>query len=84
MPIHKPSAAELLALSDEVHRCAGEVSRKFKETVGGDQYGWTGGMNDVDNLRAALDDLENELISRMPDEDDEDEGDGPFTTDELE
>lgn len=82
MPKENPSATELLVLYDEVRRCAGEVARKFKDTVGGDQYGWTGSMNDVDNLRVALDDLENELIQRMPDEDDE--GDGPFTTDEVE
>ena len=69
MPKHKPSAAELLALYEEVRRCAGEVSRKFKDTVGGDTYDWTGSMNAVDNLRVALDDLENELIARMPDED---------------
>ena len=71
MPAHKPSAAELLALYDGVRRTAGEVARKFKDTVGGDTYGWTGSMNDVDNLRVALDDLENEIIARMPDEDDE-------------
>ncbi len=71
MPKEKPSAAELLALYDQVRTFAVLVSRKFKETVGGDAYGWTGSMNDVDNLRAALDDLENEIIARMPDEDDE-------------
>lgn len=82
MPAHKPSAAELLALYDEVRRTAGEVERKFKDAVGGDTYDWTGSMNDVDNLRVALDDLENEIIARMPDEDDEE--DNTFTTDELE
>lgn len=69
----KPSAAELLALYDQVRLFANMVALKFKETVGGDTYGWTGSMNDVDNLREALDDLENELIQRMPDEDDADE-----------
>ena len=73
MPKVKPSAAELLALYDQVRLFANEVARKFKDTVGGDTYGWTGSMNDVDNLRAALDDLENELIQRMPDEDEDDE-----------
>ncbi len=84
MADHKPSAAEVLALYDQVRLFANMVACKFKETVGGDAYGWTGSMNDVDNLRAALDDLENELIAQMPDDDDEDEGEGPFDTSEVE
>jgi hypothetical protein len=66
------SDAELISLYDEVRRTAQTISDKFKETVGGDQYGWTGSMNDVENLRGALDDLDNAIIERMPDEDDAD------------
>lgn len=71
--LRKKSDAELLVLYDQVRLFANMVANKFKDTVGGDSYGWVGSMNDVDNLRSALDDLENELIERMPDEDEDDD-----------
>lgn len=62
----KPTNQELLDAYDEVRRCAGEVSRKFKDTVGGDQYVYVGSMNTVDDLREALETVEGMLIVGVP------------------
>lgn len=66
MSHRKPTTHELIEAHDEVRRCASEVARKFKNTVGGDRYAWTGSMNLVDDLREAIEAVEGMQIAGVP------------------
>lgn len=51
----KATDREKIDALNQVRIWAGQVAIDMKDTVGGDQYVYTGGMNAVDHMRDAID-----------------------------
>jgi len=68
MAYRKPTDKELIESYDRLRLYAGQVGRAMKATAGGDKYNYIGGMNPVDDMRDALEEVEGLLIVGAPTE----------------